>query len=474
MEAASETTAAFRDPTPLARWVTLLLAAFAAVGLYAALEIARSQLVLGAMAAGSLDQLPFARLLVPRWLEEPGSAGALVLLVSIRRTFQRAAVAALVLVVASRVLLMVLLFRVRRNVLALGAATPRYAAHWIVTGWFVPFLNFVRPYQVVADLWRASGLRPDATALPERWSPLPRLWWECAFVVSWLNFAAGSILARPDVELGTAGAVFSALFPLALLNAGLALVEMRLVRGLTALQQVAAGARLPRRAAARPPIAHAGVDLAALGAMALVLLLGYGWGARVMRASLEPGERQRAARESERATESAPAAVAAPDEEQRKADIVRVVVPEEIESGVVGLVEGGVPGGVVGGVPGTLPGDDESLDWIMEVPSAPPEVPAEDAIFFVGGDVGPPKKLRGSQPAYTETARKARLQGTVIVQVVSDQDGNVTSAKILKGLPLGLDEQAIAAVRQWQFVPAMRAGRPVRVYYNLTVNFLLE
>jgi periplasmic protein TonB len=39
---------------------------------------------------------------------------------------------------------------------------------------------------------------------------------------------------------------------------------------------------------------------------------------------------------------------------------------------------------------------------------------------------------------------------------------------------MGLDQAALDAVRQWKFEPATRAGEPVDVYYNLTVNFRLE
>ena len=78
------------------------------------------------------------------------------------------------------------------------------------------------------------------------------------------------------------------------------------------------------------------------------------------------------------------------------------------------------------------------------------------------------------QPQYTEIARKARIQGVVILQTIIDKDGNITDVKVLKGLPMGLTEAATTAVTQWKHNPATLNGKPVAVYFNLTVNFQLQ
>lgn len=72
---------------------------------------------------------------------------------------------------------------------------------------------------------------------------------------------------------------------------------------------------------------------------------------------------------------------------------------------------------------------------------------------------------------YPSAARKAGIQGTVIVEAVIDREGCVRRPRILKGLPLGLDGAALAAVWSWTFQPATMDGRPVAVYYVLTVSF---
>lgn len=89
-------------------------------------------------------------------------------------------------------------------------------------------------------------------------------------------------------------------------------------------------------------------------------------------------------------------------------------------------------------------------------------------------DMTRPEKISGPNPQYTEIARKARIQGVVIVEAIIDQTGAVANVRILKPLPMGLDQAAVEAVKQWRFTPATRKGEPVAVYYNLTMNFRLQ
>jgi protein TonB len=88
--------------------------------------------------------------------------------------------------------------------------------------------------------------------------------------------------------------------------------------------------------------------------------------------------------------------------------------------------------------------------------------------------VTPPVVVSRVQPEYPEEARRARVQGTVIVEAIVDPRGDVTRVRVLKGLPMGLDRAAAKAIEGWKFRPATLHGEPVAVYFVLTVNFRVQ
>lgn len=112
-------------------------------------------------------------------------------------------------------------------------------------------------------------------------------------------------------------------------------------------------------------------------------------------------------------------------------------------------------------------------DILFGIPDGPPPMEPTGPIR-VGGNVKAPNKLFAPNPQYTEIARKARIQGVVIIEAIIDKQGIVSNVKILKGLPMGLDKAAADAVAKWRFEPATLNGKPVAVIYNLTVNFRLQ
>ena len=91
----------------------------------------------------------------------------------------------------------------------------------------------------------------------------------------------------------------------------------------------------------------------------------------------------------------------------------------------------------------------------------------------VGGRVAPPDLLFEVEPRYNEAARRAGIQGVVILDLVIDTSGAVESVAVLGGLPLGLTQSAVDAVSQWRFTPSTLDGRPIRIRYVLTVRFTL-
>jgi TonB family protein len=102
-----------------------------------------------------------------------------------------------------------------------------------------------------------------------------------------------------------------------------------------------------------------------------------------------------------------------------------------------------------------------------------PPRPADEPLR-VGEGITRPEKISGAAPVYTELARRARVSGTVITEAIIDEQGDVVNVRVLKGLPMGLDQAAVDAVKTWKFKPATVEGRPVKVYYVLTVNFHVE
>jgi periplasmic protein TonB len=93
--------------------------------------------------------------------------------------------------------------------------------------------------------------------------------------------------------------------------------------------------------------------------------------------------------------------------------------------------------------------------------------------YRIGGGVSPPSVILKVEPEYSEEARKAKFQGTVVLFVVVDEKGNPRDLKVMRPLGLGLDQKAIEAVEKWKFKPGMKDGKPVAVQATIEVNFRL-
>lgn len=115
--------------------------------------------------------------------------------------------------------------------------------------------------------------------------------------------------------------------------------------------------------------------------------------------------------------------------------------------------------GVIGGSGdrGGQPGDDE-----------PPD---SGQILPIGGDVRAPVLLQRVDPDYPESARRAHLEGMLILEAVITASGTVREVRILRPLNPLLDQAAVRAVRQWRYRPATLNGRAVPVYLTVTVRF---
>ncbi len=89
-------------------------------------------------------------------------------------------------------------------------------------------------------------------------------------------------------------------------------------------------------------------------------------------------------------------------------------------------------------------------------------------------EITAPVVVEKINPAYPPDARDERVMGMVIVETVITEEGVVDDIRVLESPDDRLSEAAVDAVRQWLFEPALCDGKPVGVYYNLTVNFRLE
>jgi TonB family protein len=140
---------------------------------------------------------------------------------------------------------------------------------------------------------------------------------------------------------------------------------------------------------------------------------------------------------------------------------------ERSETTGVGGEEGGVSGGVAGGVAGGVEGGVEGRVGGQEY-----EEFVKDAVRIVG-DLRPPTLQKEVAPVYPEVARQARVEGTVILEVGTNETGEVEVAKLLRSIPL-LDQAAVDAVKQWKYEPFLLEGKPRKALFTVTVRFQLQ
>jgi TonB family protein len=101
------------------------------------------------------------------------------------------------------------------------------------------------------------------------------------------------------------------------------------------------------------------------------------------------------------------------------------------------------------------------------------DAPAAKRKIIVSGGVLNGKAVSKPAPAYPAIAKAAGAEGTVTVQILVDEEGNVISASAVSGHPL-LQAAAVAAARQARFSPTRLSGQPVKVSGVVTYNFVLE
>jgi protein TonB len=137
--------------------------------------------------------------------------------------------------------------------------------------------------------------------------------------------------------------------------------------------------------------------------------------------------------------------------------------PPDVE-GIVGGVPGGVVGGQIGGVLGGALGG---------TGSGPTPAPAQKSVpklVRVGSNLKAPRQTFSVDPEYPSLAMQARIHGTVVIDAIIDEHGNVVQAHAVNGHPL-LIAAALRAVLQWKYEPTSLNGQPISVELQVSVTF---
>jgi periplasmic protein TonB len=142
-------------------------------------------------------------------------------------------------------------------------------------------------------------------------------------------------------------------------------------------------------------------------------------------------------------------------------------VPPEGETSVpLDATEGSDGRGQSDGQPGGVPGGPGPVLAVGLEPSAEPPRP--------GGDIRAPDLVRRIEPVYPEAARRARLEGLVVLDAIIAVNGEIEDVRVVKSAGPLFDSAAADAVRLWKYRPATLNGRAVRVLLTVSVSFRLH
>ena len=99
---------------------------------------------------------------------------------------------------------------------------------------------------------------------------------------------------------------------------------------------------------------------------------------------------------------------------------------------------------------------------------------ASDVVYRPGPGVSPPRVLHQVKPNYVAAAMEAKIQGGVVLEAVVLADGTVGDVRVTRALDPDLDKEAVKCVKQWQFTPGTRDGKPVPVQVEIELVFTLR
>jgi periplasmic protein TonB len=162
--------------------------------------------------------------------------------------------------------------------------------------------------------------------------------------------------------------------------------------------------------------------------------------------------------------------ITAPTAIPKKVTIIKEapLPPEQEGVGVVGGVPGGIPGGQAGGVLGGIIGGTGGSSGPVIAPPAPTK-----RIVRIGGNLKPPRQIYSVAPEYPVIAKQAHVEGTVIIDAIIDEQGDIVQGRVLSG-PALLIPSALQTVLKWKYEPSYLNGEPIAVEMHVEVHFILE
>lgn len=116
--------------------------------------------------------------------------------------------------------------------------------------------------------------------------------------------------------------------------------------------------------------------------------------------------------------------------------------------------------------------NDIDIEELIKDSGAPPPDDQEEAIPFVFVSEKP-EIVKKVQPIYPELARKAHIEGMVVVEILIDKKGNVEKTEVIKSIPM-LDEAAVDAAMQCKFTPGKQRDKFVKVKMAIPFSFKLK
>ena len=115
-----------------------------------------------------------------------------------------------------------------------------------------------------------------------------------------------------------------------------------------------------------------------------------------------------------------------------------------------------------------------ALTVVRPVWSQSEKSPSAKTVWKMGNGVTPPRLLHKIDPQYTQEAKAAKIEGTVVLKTVINEEGTAEQTTVVRSLDPGLDQKAVDALSTWTFQPGTKDGKAVAVWANVEVHFRLK